>query len=275
MDYTNYESVFLGSKDVKIFYSVNKVEDPKGVVIFVHGICEHLARYEYLCGKFNDAGYNVYRYDARGHGKSEGERGYLDEFEDYLDDLDIFVGMVRKQNKGKKLILLGHSMGGLVATAYTCKNQNKIDLLILSGACNVCPSMAKALKYLPYNLLGKLKYTNKLGDGVCSVKSVVDEYNKDPLVLRKVSFKLLGNAFVKGTKFVSDNIENITCPVLVMHGEKDGIVVKETGIWTYNNLKCVDKTINIYEGLYHEIFNENHKDQVIRDAIDWCNERTK
>ena len=273
MDYTNYESVFLGSKDTKIFYSVDKVEEPKAAVIFVHGICEHSGRYEYIKDMFNENNYNVYRYDARGHGKSEGKRGYLEDFDDYLDDLDLFVTMVKNNNKGLKLILIGHSMGGLVATAYTCTYPNKVDLLGLSGACNVCPSMAKALKYLPYNLLSKLKYTNKLGDGVCSVKKVVDEYNKDSLVLKKVSFRLLGNAFVKGTKYVKKNISKISCPTLVMHGEKDGIVVKETGVWTYNNLKCGDKTLKVYPNLYHEIFNESKKDEVIEDLLDWCNER--
>ena len=273
MDYTNYEDVFLGSKDTKIFYSVNKVEKAIGVVVFVHGICEHLGRYEYITNRFNEEGYSVYRYDARGHGKSEGKRGYLEDFEDYLDDLDLLVERVRKDNLGLKLILVGHSMGGLVATAYTCKYQNKVDLLALSGACNVCPSVAKALKFLPYNLLGKLKYTNKLGDGVCSDKKVVDEYNKDSLVLKKASFRLLGNAFIKGTKYVKNNIKNITCPTIVMHGEKDGIVVKETGVWTYTNLMCKDKILKIYPSLYHEIFNEVKKDEVINDLLCWCNER--
>lgn len=273
MDYTNYESMFLGSRDTKIFYSVDKVDEPKAAVILVHGICEHLGRYDYIKDKLNEDGYNVYRYDARGHGKSEGQRGYLEEFDDYLDDLDLLIGIVKRENKGLKTILIGHSMGGLVATAYTCKCPDKVDLLALSGACNVCPKMASALKFLPYNLLGKIKYTNKLGNGVCSDSRVVNEYNKDPLVLRKVSLRLLGNAFVKGTKYVAKNIKNIKCPTLVMHGENDGLVVKETGEWTYNNLVSNDKTIKMYPKLYHEIFNEIKKDEVIQDLLDWCNER--
>lgn len=273
MDYANYESMFLGSKDVKIFYSIDKVDDSKAAVIFVHGICEHLGRYEYLKDRFNESGYNVYRYDARGHGKSEGRKGYLEDFEDYLDDLDLLVDMVKRDNKNKKLILLGHSMGGLVATAYACANPNKVDLLVLSGACNICPKSAKALRYLPYNLMGKFKYTNKLGSGVCSDPKVVEKYNKDPLVLKKVSFRLLGNAFIKGTKYVKKNIEKITCPTLVMHGENDGIVVKETGEWTYSNLRCKDKKLKMYPKMYHEIFNEIRKADVIDDLLDWCNER--
>lgn len=273
MSYADYENYFLGSSDTKLFYKVDKVDNAKAVVIFVHGICEHLGRYDYLKDRFNNEGYNVYRYDARGHGKSEGVRGGLSNFDDYLEDLNILVDMVKNDNKNLKLVLLGHSMGGLVATAYTCKYHDKVDYLVLSGACNVCPSMASSLKYLPYNLMGKLKYANKLGDGVCSVKEVVEAYNNDPLVLKKVSFRLLGCAFVGGTKYVNKNIKNITCPTIVMHGEKDGIVVKETGEWTYNHLEVKDKTLKIYEGLYHEIFNEYCKDQVIDDLLNWCKER--
>jgi len=273
MDYTNYDGMFLGSKDTKLFYSVDKVESPKAAVVFVHGICEHLGRYEYIKNKFNEEKYNVYRYDARGHGKSEGKRGYLESFDDYLDDLDLLIEIVKKENKGLKLILIGHSMGGLVATAYTSTYPNKVDLLALSGACNVCPSAARALKILPFNLFGRFNKANNLGAGVCSDKKVIEEYNKDPLVLRKMTFRLLGNAFIKGTKYVKDNIKNISCPVIVMHGEKDGIVVKETGVWTYNNLNVKDKMLKIYPNLYHEIFNEVKKDEVIKDLLDWCNER--
>ena len=273
MDYTDYEGMFLGSKDTKIFYSVDKVESPKAAVVFVHGICEHLGRYEYIKDKLIVNGYNVYRYDARGHGKSEGKKGYLENFCDYLDDLDILVEMIKTENKGLKLILVGHSMGGLVATAYTSKYPNKVDLLVISGGANRCPKSANALKFLPFNLIGKLQYVNKLGNTVCSVKEVGEEYNKDPLVLKKISYRLLGNAFIKGTKFVKNNISNIQCPVFVMHGEKDGIVGKEIGEWTFANLKCKDKTLKIYPEIYHEIFNEVNKDEVIKDLINWCNER--
>ena len=273
MNFEESESMFLGCRDAKIFYKVDEVYEPKAAVIFVHGICEHLGRYTYIKDKFNDANYNVYRYDARGHGKSEGKRGDLEDFQDYLNDLDILVEMVKRKNNGLKLVLVGHSMGGLVATAYTSKFPNKVDLLAISGGANVCPKSANAIKFLPFNLIGKLNYVNKLGNTVCSVKEVGEEYNKDPLVLKKISFRLLGNAFVKGTKFVKNNINNIVCSTFVMHGEKDGVVEKTIGEWTFANLRCNDKKLKIYPGLYHEIFNEVTKDDVIQDLIDWCNER--
>ena len=273
MENAVFGSTLLGSKNIRIFYNSNRIENPKGVVVFVHGICEHLGRYNYLKDKFNEAGYSVYRYDARGHGRSEGKRGYLDSFNDYLNDLDIVIDLVKKENKGMKVILVGHSMGGLVSTAYVSKYPNKIDFLAISGAANRCPKSASAIKFLPFNLIGRLNYVNKLGDAVCSVKEVGEEYAKDELVLKKISFRLLGQAFVKGTKFVKNNIKNIICPTLVMHGEKDGVVEKEISEWAFSKLRCKDKTLKIYPDLYHEIFNEKIKDDVIKDLINWCDER--
>ena len=95
-----------------------------------------------------DNGYNVYRYDARGHGRSEGNRGDLEKFDDFLLDLDIYIDLIKKEYPNLKIVLLGHSMGGLVATSYSCM-YDKIDFLALSGACNVTPKQARPLKYIP------------------------------------------------------------------------------------------------------------------------------
>ena len=258
---------------IELYYEKHLVDNSIATIIIVHGLGENQARYAWVTEKLNENGYNVYRYDARGHGKSEGKRGYLEDFQDYLEDLDILVEMVKRDNKGLKTILVGHSMGGLVATAYTAKYPEKVDLLAVSGGATKCPKSATAIKFLPFNIMGKLNYVNKLGNAVCSVKEVGEAYNKDPLVLKKISFRLLGNAFVIGTKFVKQNISNIKCPTFVMHGEKDGVVGKDIGEWTFANLRCKDKQLKIYPNLYHEIFNEVTKENVVKDLIDWCEER--
>ena len=77
------------------------------------------------------------------------------------------------------------------------------------------------------------------------------------------------------TEESKNNISNIKCPVLVMHGEKDGVVSKSIGEWTYSNLVCEDKEIMIYPNLYHEIFNEFNKDKVIKDLLEWLEGRVR
>lgn len=264
---------FTGYNNTKIYARKDLVSNPKANVVIVHGIFEHLDRYDYLVSKLNNEGYNVYRYDARGHGRSEGKKGDLNKFDEFIIDLDIYISQIKRENPNLKLILLGHSMGGLVATSYASLFNDKIDYLVLSGACNKTPKPAKALKFIPTFLTGILKYKNALGKGVCGDEKVVEAYNKDPLVLKEGTMRLMKNAFIKGCSIVNNNIENINVPTLVMHGEKDGIVVVDTGKWTYENLKVEDKTLKIYSDLYHEIFNEVSKDEVILDMTNWLNKK--
>ena len=269
------DSSFVGNNGVKIYAKKDIVTTPKASVVIVHGICEHLDRYDYLCEKLNKEGYNVYRYDARGHGRSEGKKGDLNDYQDYLLDLDKYIDIVKEENPDSKLVLLGHSMGGLVSTSYACMFNNKIDYLALSGAANVIPKQAKALKFLPMFLIKNIMYKNNLGEGVCSDKEVVEKYNNDPLVLKKATMGLMKNVFVTGCNLVKDNISQIKVPTLVMHGKGDGIVSYTTAEWTYNNLTCEDKELKVYDGLYHEIFNEVKKDVVIEDLINWLNKRVE
>ena len=269
----NTEFAFGGYNGIKIYAKQDLVNEPKANVVIVHGIFEHLDRYNYITKKLNDHGYNVYRYDARGHGRSEGGQGTLNNFDEYLYDLSIYINLIRSNDPDLKIILLGHSMGGLVATAYACRYNNKIDYLVLSGACNQTPKIAKALKFIPTSLIPMIKYKNKLGKGVCGDPEVVKEYNSDPLVGKYASLKMMKNVFIKGCEYVNNNIRKVSVPTLVMHGKEDGIVVSSTGEWTYNNLVVKDRTLKMYEGLYHEIFNEVKKDEVIDDLLNWLNER--
>ena len=265
------EFSFEGYNNTKIYAMKNIVNKPKANVVIVHGVFEHLSRYDYLVSKLNEQGYNVYRYDARGHGRSEGDKGDLKEFNHFLIDLDNYIDLIRKEND-LKIILLGHSMGGLVATSYASIS-DKIDYLVLSGACNVTPKVAKALRFIPDFMTSIINYNNNLGSGVCGDKTVIEEYKKDPLVLKKGKLRLMKNAFIRGCDLVKNNIGKIKVPTLVMHGKEDGIVVSSTGEWTYENLKVVDKQLKMYEGLYHEIFNEVKKDEVIADLLNWLNSK--
>ena len=145
--------------------------------------------------------------------------------------------------------------------------------MVLSGAANVTPKAARALKFLPMFLIKKIKYKNNLGDGVCSDREVVEKYNSDPLVLKEATMGLMKNVFMGGCNLVKDNIKEICVPTLVMHGKGDGIVDYTTAEWTYNNLVVKDRELKIYDGLYHEIFNEVEKDKVIEDLLNWLNKR--
>ena len=106
---------------VKIYYRKQKVANPRGAVVIAHGVSEHSGRYDYVAKRLLDAGYNVYRVDHRGHGKSAGgsvPMGHIDNFQYILDDFDRVVDIAKEENQGVKTFLLGHSMGALTVEAY-------------------------------------------------------------------------------------------------------------------------------------------------------------
>ena len=106
---------------IKIYYRTQKVANPRGAVVVAHGVSEHSGRYDYVAKRLLDAGYNVYRVDHRGHGKSAGgsvPMGHIDNFQYILDDFDRVVDIAKEENQGVKTFLLGHSMGALTVEAY-------------------------------------------------------------------------------------------------------------------------------------------------------------
>ena len=116
------EAMIPSSKPgVELFTAVDEVENAKGVVLIVHGLAEHLGRYDLVTQELNGAGYTVYRFDNQGHGRSGGERGYLDDFNLFLDDTDILVEKIRAEQYGLPIFMLGHSMGGFITAGYGVK----------------------------------------------------------------------------------------------------------------------------------------------------------
>jgi len=134
---------FKGRGDLNLYYQCwLPTNEPKAILLVVHGLAEHSGRYSNLVNYFLPRRYGVYGYDQRGHGKSDGLRGYVDQFSYFVDDLDIFFSLVRSRHQDAKFFLLGHSIGGTIATAYTILRQDSFDGLILTGATLSTPTDA-------------------------------------------------------------------------------------------------------------------------------------
>lgn len=269
--YNYLEDKLKSFDDTEIFYRKDMIENSKAVVVIVHGLCEHLGRYDYFTKRLNEAGYTVYRFDNRGHGKSAGERGYVDNFQDFFTDADKIVNMAIEENKHIPVFMFGHSMGGFITAGYGMKYTNKLKGQILSGAAVIELPIFEDLKRDKYFESHPMeKSPNALSSLICRDKKVVDDYDNDPLVLKETNLKLLGEAFVKGPVWIKENVKNYTYPCLILHGENDQIVIKEASRWLFENINSKDKTIRIYPKCYHEILNEKEeKHIVIDDILNW------
>lgn len=260
----------------KIYYKINKVKESKATVIINHGFAEHLDRYDYVAHRLNEAGFSVYRYDLRGHGRSGTKSGHIDSYEDFLFDCREMVKFIKSQTDDK-LYMLGHSMGGFVTCLYGIKFPNDLSGQIFSGAAVAPLPSAKGYKARLFKFANKffknMMIANPVDNDICSDIEVVKHYREDPLILKKATLNFYVEFLVNGIEYVNENIEKYKYPCLILQGEEDRIVPKEVAEYLHKSISSTDKEIKIYKGLYHEILNEKVKDQIIDDVIFWLNNR--
>lgn len=265
---TNFIESFDGTK---LFYNKEDAQNAKAAIVIVHGLAEHQGRYDYLAEKLHKNDITTYRFDHRGHGKSEGERGYYEDYNDMLKDVNVVVDKAIEENPDKPVFLLGHSMGGFAVSLYGAKyTDKKLKGIITSGG--LTHDNNRMANMVEPGLDPYIELPNELGDGVCSVKEVVEAYVADPLNLKKYKVGLL-YALGEGISWFKENEKDFSYPVLILHGRDDALVNFKDSLDFFENNSARDCQIKIYKGLYHEILNEYAKDEVIGDIINWINNR--
>lgn len=239
---------------------------PQATIVIVHGLCEHAGRYDYVTEKLLDKNLVVYRFDHRGHGRSEGQRVFYKDFHDIIEDVRTVVNKAKSENPQLPLFLIGHSMGGFASAAYGTKYPGTVNGFVLSGA--LTRYNTKLVGELPLDGMGTY-FANELGDGVCSDPAVVKAYTEDPLVEKEISVDLINHVFGEGVDWLKEAHAQFVDPVFLLHGADDGLVSEEDSRMFFGDIHSTNKSLKIYAHLMHEIFNEVDKDAVITEAIDW------
>lgn len=245
----------------------------KAVILVVHGLGEHIARYDNLVNHLVPRGYALYGLDHEGHGKSQGQRVFVNRFQVYLDDLKTYHDMVHKDNPGVKAFMLGHSMGGLIAAAYALQRQQELAGLILSAALLEAGESVSAGTIAAARILSAL--APRMGVQALNStylsrdKAVVEAYDKDPLVYRGKITARLGSELFSTMAKVEKQMPDIRLPLLIMQGSDDKLVSHKGSKLLYEKAGSTDKTLKIYDGFYHEIFNEQERGKVFADLDTW------
>jgi acylglycerol lipase len=259
---------------IRILMTRDFTEHPRALVVLVHGICEHSGRYLSTASRFNDWGYSVYRFDLRGHGRSGGERGYVESYERFIEDTDLVITTARQENPGLPIFLLGHSMGGFISVAYGVKHPNRLSGLIHSGAAvTVLPAVKDLGEGFDFNALALTPIPNSLSNLISRDPEVVKSYDDDPLVLKEFTMKLMGEIFITGVDWLLQHLGDYRYPCLILHGGDDQIIPSEASRSLYEQITSKDKQLKIYDGLYHEILNEPEKETVLADIHQWIEAR--
>jgi len=246
------------------------VEHPDAVVLIVHGINEHSGRYEHVGVRMAVANLAVVGYDHRGFGGSGGGRAYVDSFDEYLDDLE--DQMARVAELGVPIVLLGHSLGGLIALAYVLHREPRPDALVLSA-----PALGdRVLRWMrllarPASVLvPRLRLASPWGNEVLSRDPAVwAAFDADPLNEQKTSVRL-GRELIKAQAATRADIDHLDVPTLVLHGGSDELVPSEASE-ILDGLSCVER--RVLEGLRHEPFNEPEGLNIVDDVVDWIRQK--
>jgi alpha-beta hydrolase superfamily lysophospholipase len=248
-------------------------ERPTRLLAVVHGLAEHSARYDDVARWFAARGFAVTAYDQRGHGESEGPRTHAASFDLLLDDLERFLVAARDEAPGLPLVLLGHSMGGLLVASLLAERRPRVAAAVLSG-----PALAIADSLSPWRawmarslsrLAPRLPIPRPVNaDDLSRDPAVVAAYLSDPLVPRRISARLAAS-LLEAAAGVVERAVAVDVPVLLVHGEDDRLCPIGGSVAFRARLRPPGCELLRYPGLRHEVLNEPERERVMGDALAW------
>jgi alpha-beta hydrolase superfamily lysophospholipase len=276
------QSGYLARKNQpKIFYRSYLPKNEKLRVLLVHGFGEYSERYKHVINTLNALNWGVVAFDLRGHGASEGDRGDIISLHDYEEDILAAINWAWHNNQSKQLFVIAHSMGAMLSLRLAEKQPRLFSGLVLS-----CPLLALKLpvpawKKTAATCLTKYWPTLRLSTGIrgtllSSDQSVAQSYDKDPLILKRLSIRTF-RQLVQGF----EDIEKLKMPFpvnfLMQIAGKDPVVCSRTAEQWYDKAKKFNTQLEIkkYPNFLHEIYNEIGGEKAILDAVEWISARSK
>ena len=251
------ERWFSGSEG-SVFYRMWPAQgEPERIVVLVHGYAEHGGRYAHVAEVLAARGAVVCAPDHIGHGRSEGIRALIADFEHVVDDLHTMVNAALDQHRGVPVVMAGHSMGGLLTGRYAERYPEHLAGVIFLGA--VLGDWHWARDVLEHGI------PEESSDpaGMSRDPRTVEEYASDPLVYHGTYHRPLLEAEVAALDRFNAELDRITMPVMFLHGEADPFVPYETSLAAVKQMPTKDLTVRVYPGARHELVNELNRDEVI------------
>lgn len=268
------EGTFEGVGQVQLYRQQWFPEDKaQAVLIIVHGIGEHSGRYIHVVDYLVLRGYAIYAFDHRGHGRSEGQQGFINDWSEFREDLRTFVMLVQQEIGNIPLFILCHSMGGVIGLDYCLHYPEGITGVIASapaiGKVAVHPViwfLARILDRIWPNL--SMSPQSGVDWKISRDAAVLEATRNDPFTHNKATPRL-GIQMQKTVEWIQTHAADWQLPLLVIHGTDDNIASPEGSRRFVRNITFPDVQFNEYEGGYHELFNDIIREQVLADVAGW------
>jgi acylglycerol lipase len=267
------EGTFNGAAGGSVYWQSWSPPEIKAVVVVSHGLAEHSGRYAHVAARLNESGYAVYALDHRGHGHTDGTPGNIEGFGTVRGDLDTLLSRARGEHPGLPVFLLAHSFGGLAALDFLMhRGESGLAGLVLSSPY-VDPSAGNAVQRRLAGVLSRLAPNLGVADldatTISTQPEEVQKYVDDPLNYHGKVRARSGAEMLAASRRVAADVGRVTLPVLVIHGVADRLAPPAGSKLVAERIGSTDKTLTLYDGLYHEMFNDRERDQVLTDVVTW------
>lgn len=248
-------------------------DEPKAVVLGIHGLGSHSGLLDFLAEQFTSHGYLFYAPDMRAFGTYPGKKGHVESYDEYIDDMESLVAYLKLMHHDTKLFLFGHSLGGLHVIRYITRHPGEADGIMIP-----CPAVSERLKMsgatraiakFLSKLNVKIYFDNGLDFDLLSRNpEFVKRIREDPLRFDKATPRY-GTEGFKASEEGFNLASKITLPVIVQQSGEDLILDPDRNKEFFDNIASEDKTWKLYPGLYHEPFHEEGGEEFLADMFGW------
>jgi len=267
------EGYFSARDGLRLFWQSHVPADCKAHVAVVHGYGDHGGRYSQMMAHLNADGFACHAVDYRGHGRADGRRGFVNRFEDYLEDVGQFLDRCKTQAAGKKLFLFAHSLGGLISIHHVKAHAEGLAGVVLSGPYLELALQAPGFKVLAAKVADKVLPWLPIPTEIKTTQltrdpALIAQAEQDPLYLRVVTprFFIQSSAAQPAARAAGPDIR---LPLMLVCGAEDPIASTRAMRSFFDGVASPDKTYKAYPGMLHEPWNEQGREEVYRDISLW------
>ncbi|MHA1328173.1 MAG: lysophospholipase [Promethearchaeota archaeon] len=273
------EGKFEGLDGLKLYYQGWIPEnEPKAIIQVVHAFAEHSGRYKNIINELIPLNYAIYAHDLRGHGKSDGIRNFVENMEQYVEDQKIFYDLLKEKYPNLPFLMLGHSFGAVIILNFLERHESLIRGAILSALGTKLAIKSSGLMKMLAKIFSKIAPKMRSSSGLkpeflSHDPKVVKRYKEDPFVNYKKITARLGLIMIESFEKIPEILQKLKIPILIQCGSEDKLV---SGASTLKKMIKNDNIkIFIYDGLYHEIYNESieYRKKVLSDLVKWLDEQ--